>query len=147
MNQAEICARLPHAGRMCLLARLVKWDNDSIICLANSHRAADNPLRAGGQLHAVAGVEYAAQAMALHGNLLAASDASAARGYLASVRDLKLAVEDLSMLSDDLQITAHRLSGDANGFIYEFEIHAGAGAGPALSGRLVATLFAAQESA
>lgn len=142
MNQAEICARLPHAGRMCLLARLVKWDNDSIICLANSHRAADNPLRTGGQLHAVAGVEYAAQAMALHGNLLTASDASAPRGYLASVRDLKLAVEDLSMLSDDLQITAHRLSGDANGFIYEFEIHAGASS--ILSGRLAAKLLGAE---
>lgn len=145
MNQAEICARLPHSGRMCLLERLVKWDNDSIVCLANSHRAADNPLRAGGQLHAVAGVEYAAQAMALHGNLLAASETSAPRGYLASVRDLKLAVEDLSMLSDDLHIAARRLNGDANGFIYEFEIHAGTR--PVLSGRLAAKLFAAEVSA
>lgn len=145
MNQAEICARLPHAGRMCLLASLVKWDNDSIVCRADSHRDANNPLRAGEQLHAVAGVEYAAQAMALHGNLLAASDVSAPRGYLASVRDLKLSVEDLSMLNDDLLIMARRLSGDANGFIYEFEIHAGAN--PILSGRLAAKLLTAQESA
>ena len=49
------------------------------------------------------------------------------------------------MLSGDLNITARRLSGDANGFIYEFEIHAGAG--PALSGRLTAKLLAAEESA
>lgn len=144
MNQAEICARLPHAGRMCLLARLLNWDNESIVCLANSHRDADNPLRAGGQLHAVAGVEYAAQVMALHGNLLAASDAPT-RGYLASVRDLKLAVEDLSMLSDDLHITARRLSGDANGLIYEFEIRAGTSA--VLSGRLAAKLLTAEQTA
>lgn len=143
MNQAEICARLPHAGRMCLLASLVKWDNDSIVCLAVSHRDADNPLRVNGRLHAVAGVEYAAQAMALHGNLLAGTDAPATRGFLASVRDLKFTVEDLGMLDDDLHITARRLSGDAHGFIYEFEIHAGAGAGPALSGRLAAKLLAA----
>lgn len=145
MNQAEICARLPHAGRMCLLARVLNWDNDSIVCLANSHRDADNPLRADGRLHAVAGVEYAAQAMALHGNLLAASNAPPARGYLASVRDLKLALEDLSMLNDDLHITARRLSGDTNGFIYEFEISAGAHA--ALSGRLAAKLLSADQTA
>lgn len=144
MNQAEICARLPHAGRMCLLASLVKWDKDSIVCLANSHRDEDNPLRVDGRLHAVSGVEYAAQAMALHGNLLAGTDAPATRGYLASVRDLKIAVEDLSMLNDDLKITARRLSGDANGFIYEFEIHAGADTDLALSGRLVAKLLAAE---
>lgn len=141
MNQADICARLPHAGRMCLLAGLVSWDQDSIVCRADSHRDADNPLRMNGRLHAVAGVEYAAQAMALHGNLLAGSGAPATRGYLASVRDLKLAVEDLSMLSDDLNITARRLSGDASGFIYEFEIHAGTDT--ALSGRLAAKLLMA----
>lgn len=145
MNQDEICARLPHSGRMCLLTRLLNWDNESIVCLANSHRNVENPLRAGGQLHAVAGVEYAAQVMALHGNLLAASDATPTRGYLASVRDLKLAVEDLSMLSDDLHITGRRLSGDASGFIYEFEVRAGTSA--VLSGRLAAKLLTAEETA
>lgn len=145
MNQAQICARLPHAGSMCLLSRLVSWDGDSIVCIASSHRDAGNPLRVDGRLHAVAGVEYAAQAMALHGNLLAGSDGSPARGYLASVRDLKLANEDLSMLSDELQITAQRLNGDANGFIYEFEIRAGAST--VLSGRLAAKLLSAEAPA
>ena len=74
MNHDAICARLPHAGRMCLLERLESWDGDSIICIATSHRDTDNPLRSGGHLHAVAGVEYAAQAMALHGNLLSSTD-------------------------------------------------------------------------
>lgn len=145
MNQAQICARLPHAGSMCLLSRLVSWDDDSIVCIASSHRDAGNPLRVDGRLHAVAGVEYAAQAMALHGNLLAGSDGSPTRGYLASVRDLKIVSEDLSMLSDDLQITARRLSGDATGFIYEFEIHAGTKA--VLSGRLAAKLLTTEETA
>ena len=144
MNRAAICARLPHAGDMCLLERLATWDQDFIVCLASSHRNADNPLRAGGRLHAVTGVEYAAQAMALHGNLLAATDALPARGYLASVRDLKLGVEDLGMLTDDLHITARRLSGDSNGFIYEFEILAASRA--VLSGRLVAKLLTAAET-
>jgi predicted hotdog family 3-hydroxylacyl-ACP dehydratase len=167
MNHDDICARLPHAGRMCLLERLESWDGDSITCIAASHRDADNPLRRGGRLHVVAGVEYAAQAMALHGNLLSATTAmdggSAEReavsegslihwtnagavfrppamGYLASVRDLKLELEDLATVAEDLRVTARRLSGDASGFIYEFEIRAGARA--LLSGRLAAKLLA-----
>ena len=151
-----ICARLPHAGRMCLLERLESWDADSITCIATSHRDADNPLRRGGRLHAVAGVEYASQAMALHGNLLSrpvlspaevpvlsrveGTDTQPAMGYLASVRDLKLDLEDLGTVVEDLRIMARRLSGDAGGFIYEFEIRAGARA--VLSGRLAAKLLA-----
>jgi predicted hotdog family 3-hydroxylacyl-ACP dehydratase len=149
MLHDAICARLPHAGRMCLLERLESWDGDSITCIATSHRDADNPLRGGGRLHAVAGVEYAAQAMALHGNLLSAPalspvegpDTLPAIGYLASVRDLKLDLEDLATVAEDLRVTARRLSGDASGFIYEFEIRAGARM--LLSGRLAAKLLAA----
>jgi predicted hotdog family 3-hydroxylacyl-ACP dehydratase len=148
MKHDAICARLPHAGRMCLLERLESWDADSITCIATSHRDADNPLRHGGRLHAVAGVEYAAQAMALHGNLLSApvlsrvegTDTLPAIGYLASVRDLKLDLEDLGTVAEDLRVTARRLSGDASGFIYEFEIRAGSET--VLSGRLAAKLLA-----
>ena len=148
MLHDAICVRLPHAGRMCLLERLESWDADSITCIATSHRDADNPLRRGGRLHAVAGVEYAAQAMALHGNLLSrpvlsrveGTDTQPAMGYLASVRDLKLDLEDLGTVVEDLRIMARRLSGDAGGFIYEFEIRAGARA--VLSGRLAAKLLA-----
>ena len=159
MNHDAICARLPHAGRMCLLERLESWDGDSITCIATSHRDADNPLRRGSRLPAVAGVEYAAQAMALHGNLLStttAMDGGSAEnagavfrppvmGYLASVRDLKLELDDLGTVAEDLRVTARRLSGDAGGFIYEFEIRAGARA--VLSGRLAAKLLAAGTAA
>jgi len=140
MNRETICARLPHAGRMCLLEQLEHWDEGSITCTAISHRDADNPLRAHGQLHAVAGVEYAAQAMALHGSLLSSPDTPPAIGYLASVRNLVLHIEDLSSVSGDLRVTAHRLSGDASGFIYEFEIVAGGQR--LLAGRAAAKLVA-----
>ena len=143
MTHDEICARLPHAGRMCLLERLVRWDAESIECAAVSHRDVDNPLRGGNRLHAVTGVEYAAQAMALHGSLLAAPDTAPAMGYLASVRDLQLDIDDLSRIPDELRIVARRLSGDAAGFIYEFTIHGGARR--LLAGRLAARLVPAGE--
>lgn len=79
--------------------------------------------------------------MALHGYLLSAADAPPSIGYLASVRDLKLEFDDLGALTEDLRVTAHRLSGDISGLIYEFEIRAGARI--ALSGRLTAKLMAA----
>ncbi len=140
MNQDEICARLPHAGRMCLLAALESWDAETIVCRAESHRDPGNPLRANQRLHAVNGVEYAAQAMALHGSLLAAPGQKPAMGYLASVRDLVLHIEDLATVAVPLRITARRLSGDLGGFVYDFEIHAEDQL--LLSGRITALLMA-----
>lgn len=144
MTREEICARLPHAGRMCLLDQLVSWDADNIVCRTGSHRAADNPLRSHDRLHAVVGVEYAAQAMALHGGLLAAGDVPPAKGYLASVRSLKLHVDDLSRVREDLEIRALRLGGEAGGFIYEFEIRGGDQL--LLSGRVTAKLLTTGET-
>jgi len=125
MNRDDICARLPHAGRMCLLDALESWDAENIVCLAVSHADPGHPLRAKGRLHAVAGIEYAAQAMALHGSLVSANGAPMAMGYLASVRDLRIETEHLDALAPPLRIHAHRLSGDASGFIYEFDLSAG----------------------
>jgi predicted hotdog family 3-hydroxylacyl-ACP dehydratase len=144
MNHDEICTRLPHAGRMCLLDRLEGWDDESIACRASSHRDPGNPLRTNNRLHAVCGVEYAAQVMALHGSLLSAPDTLPVMGYLASVRDLKLSIEDLSQVPEDLHIRAQRLSGDDLGFIYEFEIRGGDRT--LMTGRVAARLMPAGAS-
>jgi predicted hotdog family 3-hydroxylacyl-ACP dehydratase len=149
MNHDAICAHLPHAGRMCLLERLESWDRETITCVATSHREAHNPLCNAGRLHAVAGVEYAAQVMALHSKLLSTAalspvegtDTLSAIGYLASVRDLKFEIEDLGTISEDLRITTRRQSADASWFIYEFEIRAGTSV--VVSGRLTAKLMVA----
>ncbi len=140
MNKDEICARIPHAGRMCLLERVQDWDETDIHCLATSHRDADNPLRSRDRLSAVCGIEYAAQAMAVHAGLRAASAAvKPALGMLAAVRDLRLAVTRLDDVGGDLHIHALRLSGDDAGFIYEFDIKADDDA--LMSGRIVVKLL------
>lgn len=139
MNTAEICARIPHSGSMCLLAGLEDWDDTQIHCIAVSHRDPHNPLRSRDQLHAVCGVEYAAQAMALHGALLAGDDAGASMGFLASVRDLRLTTPRLDTVVDDLHIHATRLDGGAASFIYEFTLKARAQL--LLSGRVVVKLL------
>ena len=108
---------------MCLLDTVLEWDEHHIVCEALSHTAADHPLRAGGRLGAATGVEYAAQAMALHGGLLASPDSAPTQGYLTSVRGLSLHVARLDDLAGPLRVSAERLSGDARLVLYRFELH------------------------
>jgi predicted hotdog family 3-hydroxylacyl-ACP dehydratase len=109
---------------MCLLEKVTVWDETSIRCTASSHCDPDNPLRDDGRLAAVCGVEYAAQAMAVHGGLAAGGKRPAA-GYLASVRDLTCHAERLDDLAEDLIIEAEKLMGEGSNVIYGFTVRAG----------------------
>ena len=126
LDRGWIAARIPHQGSMCLLERVLEWDDDRIRCSANSHRNADNPLRAHGRLSAVCGIEYAAQAMAVHGTLSAGGiDAVSPRaGMLASVRGVNLHVPRLDDIAADLVVDTTRVSGDRNAIAYEFSVRA-----------------------
>ena len=66
LDHAWIAAHIPHQGRMCLLDRVLSWDEQQVCCVAQGHQAADHPLRAEGRLGIAVGIEYAAQAMAVH---------------------------------------------------------------------------------
>ncbi|MBK9447527.1 MAG: hotdog family protein [Betaproteobacteria bacterium] len=125
LNRAAIAARIPHQGSMCLLDAVLDWSPETIRCRAISHRAVDNPLRADGRLGAVCGIEYAAQAMAVHGALVAGKEAGPRQGYLASVRSVELFVARLDDIADDLELIAERLSGDDNNVLYQFTVSAG----------------------
>lgn len=111
---------------MCLLDAVVDWSESAITCRAVSHVAPTNPLRAAGRLGAANGIEYAAQAMAVHGALLAAATDKARQGYLTSVRGVQLHVARLDDLAGELLVHAERLSGDSNHILYQFSLsHAG----------------------
>jgi predicted hotdog family 3-hydroxylacyl-ACP dehydratase len=141
IDKGEIANRIPHAGEMCLLEGVIEWDATTIRCIARSHRDANNPLRSCERLPALCGVEYAAQAMALHGALSGAVGQRARSGYLASVRDLVCHVERLDTLSGDLAIDAEKLLGDELRVIYQFRLY-GDGA-ELISGRAAVVLDAA----
>ena len=144
LDRAAIAARIPHQGSMCLLDAVLAWDSGQIHCRASSHRQPDNPLRAAARLGAACGIEYAAQAMAVHGALLAPEGAPPRPGYLASVRSVQLAVDRLDDLAQDLDIVAERLSGDENNILYHFRVeHAG---NLLLRGRAAVMLVAQPES-
>jgi len=141
LDHAWLLAHLPHQGSMCLLDAVTDWDAQRIRCTATSHRHADNPLRAHDRLGAACGIEYAAQAMAAHGALLAAADGAPRAGYLASVRGVDLHVSRLDDIAADLEVEAERLSGDGNTILYGFRVSA-AGC-ELLSGRAAVILDAA----
>lgn len=123
LNHDWIAAHIPHQGSMCLLDKVLEWNEKQIVCDAVGHTAHDHPLRAANRLGAANGVEYAAQAMAVHGALLASQDSPPTQGYLTSVRGLTLHVNRLDDLSGPLRISAERLSGDARLILYQFQIH------------------------
>jgi predicted hotdog family 3-hydroxylacyl-ACP dehydratase len=137
LDRAWIEQHIPHKGRMCLLEEVLAWDAKRIRCRSATHRAADNPLRAAGRLGAACGVEYAAQAMAVHGALVAASaplastvatsvrgSIGAVVGYLASLRDVTLYVARLDDLPGDLIASAERITGDGRTVLYQFAVWA-----------------------
>lgn len=126
LDRGWIESHIPHQGRMCLLDEVLDWDATRIQCRSASHRAPDNPLRAEGRLGAACGIEYAAQAMAVHGALIASTSGQPpAHGYLASVRRVTLYVAQLDAIVADLVATGERLAGDAGSVMYEFSVSGG----------------------
>jgi predicted hotdog family 3-hydroxylacyl-ACP dehydratase len=115
---------VPHAGAMCLLARIVRANEREIVCAATSHRSPDNPLRRAGRVAALHLAEYGAQAMAVHGGL---ADPSAKQrgGMLVAIRDLALEVDRLDDIAGELTISATRLVANGDGQIYSFSVSGG----------------------
>ena len=147
LTRDGIAALIPHSGTMCLLERLAAWDLQRIVCVASNHRDAANPLRSRSGLLASAAIEYAAQAMALHGALVdQAAGTPATPGYLASARGVQLhalRLDNLPLAADDsepdeLRIEAVRQAGDERQILYAFSVsHAGR---PVAEGRAAVVL-------
>jgi predicted hotdog family 3-hydroxylacyl-ACP dehydratase len=119
---------LPHAGRMRLIDRVVSFDEHRIVCESDSHRTVDHPLAFGDTLPIACGLEYGAQAMAIHGSLLASSAArdpgGARHGYLVAASDLRWTTDRLDRCEGTLVIEAvSELRSDQH-VAYRFELKA-----------------------
>ena len=135
----DIAALVPHAGAMVLLDRVEAWDADGILCRARSHLDAANPLRRDGRLSACCGLEYALQAAALHGALVAGGVAQRA-GYVAALRGVMLAVGRLDVAAyGELRVSAGLERQEGGGIIYALSVQAADGT-PLLSGRATVAL-------
>ncbi len=121
-----IAALIPHQGAMCLLERVLEWDAEHVVLATETHRSPQNPLRAGERLRALHLCEYGAQAMAVHGGLVAQAAGSRAQpGLLVSLRDVVLCLDYIEDLPGDLHVTARRLLEGGGAWQYSFAVHHG----------------------
>ena len=126
IGREEFCRMIPHGGDMCLLDAVLSWDEQSIVCESRTHQNPHNPLMKNGQLSTIHAVEYGAQAMAVHGCLLArAKGENLKPGYLAALKDVKLHVPRLDSLSEPLTVRAEQIIAGGGNLMYTFEVSAG----------------------
>lgn len=130
LDRHWIESHIPHQGSMCLLDEVLTWNAVRVQCRSSTHRDLANPLRARDRLAAVCGIEYAAQAMAVHGALIASRitaspKSTAVAGYLASVRNVTLYANRLDDVAVDLVATAELVTGDERTVQYDFSVSGG----------------------
>ena len=127
MRREDIAPLVPHGGAMCLWDEVVGWDADTIRLRAHNHRDPAHPLRAGGRLRALHLCEYGAQAMAVHGGLLARQGGGrAAPGMLVALRGVALHCARIDDLPGALDCDAEVLVRGDGAQQYAFRItHAG----------------------
>ena len=123
IDRARILALIPHQGTMCLLDGVIEWDAERIVCATHSHQRPDNPLRSDGILRAIHLCEYGAQAMAVHGGLLAREHGEIAKpGLLVSLRAVQMHVARIDELPDALIVEADKLLDSGSSWQYQFRV-------------------------
>jgi predicted hotdog family 3-hydroxylacyl-ACP dehydratase len=128
-------AWLPQTGAMVLLDEVLLRDTDRIECRATTHRRMDHPLAHRGRLPVWAGIEYAAQAIALHRALDNAVPRRPRVGFLGALRDVALLAERLDDVDAPLLISATKLFADDKGAVYGFAVRPEGRDGVLLTGR------------
>lgn len=119
----DIASLVPHQGAMCLWQRIEAADANSIRLATASHADPTHPLRSEGQLRAIHLAEYGAQAMAVHGGLLARLTATPVRqGFLVALRGLDLALARIDDLPGELVCEARLLAAGDDSQQYAFRI-------------------------
>jgi predicted hotdog family 3-hydroxylacyl-ACP dehydratase len=172
LDRTWIERNIPHRGSMCLLDEVLEWDAQHIRCRSATHHLPGNPLRSQGRLGAACGIEYAAQAMAVHGALAngalaigtlaigalangAPADGASGKGasalkgpseagFLAGLRNVRLHVPHLDDVEADLICEALLVAGDPGSALYEFALRSEAQRQLLVSGRAT-VIFDANE--
>lgn len=125
IGKDRIAALIPHAGAMCLLDEVTRWDETSVSAITRTHRDAASPLRVHGGIPTWCAIECAVQAMAVHGALSGAVEGKPRSGYLVSLRNVVCLTPRVDGLDGDLAIEARQLMGDADQVMYAFSLRAG----------------------
>ena len=140
LDRAWIEAHIPHKGRHVSAGRGRRVGCGAHQLPRQRSSRGRTPAASHGRLGIACGIEFAAQAMAVHGALV--GDALEPRegpvskplaGNLASVRGVRLHVARLDDVQSVLICDARRIAGDRGSILYEFELRSATT--PLLSGR------------
>jgi predicted hotdog family 3-hydroxylacyl-ACP dehydratase len=112
---------LPHAGRMCLLERVIQVTDHTIECSAISHRDPLHPLACAGRLPIHCGLEYAAQAAGIHGGWCEQQRGASPRvgGMLAACKFARWYEPWLHSWPGALHVRAQRMAATAVAWSYK----------------------------
>jgi predicted hotdog family 3-hydroxylacyl-ACP dehydratase len=127
VDRATIESLVPHAGAMCLWDEVVEWNAQRIVLRSQGHRDPAHPLRSHDRLRAVHLCEYGAQAMAVHGGLLAREGGGVAPpGMLVALRGVELHCTRIDDLPGAIECEAEALIAGEAAQQYRFVLrHAG----------------------
>jgi predicted hotdog family 3-hydroxylacyl-ACP dehydratase len=124
LPREAILGLIPHQHGMCLLDEVLDYSATRIRCASRGHLAPDHPLRGRHGLRSVHLCEYGAQAMAVHGGLLARDAGSTARpGLLVSLRGVTLH-RRLVTVTATLDVEADLLMDSPASWQYSFRVSA-----------------------
>jgi predicted hotdog family 3-hydroxylacyl-ACP dehydratase len=123
-DRAAIARLIPHQGSMCLLDAVTSWDAHQLCAQANNHTLEHHPLRNARGLPATAGIEYAAQAMAVHGALRTGQQGPPVQGRLVAIRQVVCTRPWLHDIATPLTIEVQHLMSDARTMMYQFSVSA-----------------------
>ena len=122
-DRATIEALVPHAGAMCLWDEAIEWNATRIVVRTQGHRDPAPPLRSGDRLRAIHLCEYGAQAMAVHGGLLARERGGVAPpGMLVALRGVELHCARIDDVPGPLDCEAEALIASEDAQQYRFTI-------------------------
>lgn len=126
LQREEILQLVPHQYGMCLWDAALDWSGERIVLESRSHLDPENPLRSDGQLRALHLCEYGAQAMAVHGGVLARERGERAPpGMLVALRGVQLHVTRVDDLDGPLHCEATVLAQTPASQQYGFVIRCG----------------------
>jgi len=119
LTKSDIARLIPQQGTMSLLERVVAWNEQGLTAVARSQTENSNPLRAENELPALTLCEYGAQAMAIHGALLAGGD-QPTMGMLVSLRTVRFFRNQIHDLAGEITIIVDCIQRESAGAHYEF---------------------------
>ena len=126
VGREVIATLVPHGGAMCLWDEAIEWDATRILVRTQGHRDPAHPLRSGGRVRALHLCEYGAQAMAVHGGLLARDQGRIAPpGMLVALRGVALHCDRIDDLPGALECEAEALIAGEGAQQYRFTIRHG----------------------